>query len=118
MKTGVHIEVDARLVPTDDEELLRPLVARACGVRTGDIRAITITRRSLDARQKPKVKVLYAITAELREGVTPHGKLEPPADEPQLAFPENRSGVRQPLVVGTGPLLHGTAQLRRTSSRQ
>lgn len=103
MKTGVHIEVDARLVPTDDDELLRPLVARACGVRTGDIRAITITRRSLDARQKPKVKVLYAITAELREGITPHGKLEPPPDEPQLAIPENRSGVRQPLVVGTGP---------------
>lgn len=118
MKATVHLEVDARLFPDDDRDLLRQQVARAYGLKTGDVLSLSIVKRSLDARRKPKVKLLYALTVEFRDGARPQGRLEPPTEIPQLPVPENRAGLQQPVVVGTGPAgLFGALLLAMAGTR-
>ncbi len=106
LKITIPLEVDARGVPREEREFLRPLAARACGLRAEDFLSLEIRRRSLDARHKPRVKILYSLAAELRPGVVPkaQGKgIAPLEDAPPYRPPENRHGLHQPLVVGTGP---------------
>ncbi|MGN0867737.1 MAG: NAD(P)/FAD-dependent oxidoreductase [Oligosphaeraceae bacterium] len=106
MKISIPLEVDARVVPREEREFLLPLAARACGLREEDLVSLEIRRRSLDARHKPRVKILYSLAAELRPGVAPRGGgkgVAPLVDAPPYRPPENRCNLRQPLVVGTGP---------------
>lgn len=118
MKATVQIEVDARLLPQDDEEFLRQRAARACGIKTGDVLSVSILKRSLDARHKPKVKLLYALVVEIRDGVQPQGQLAPPPELPQFMVPENRAGLLHPVVVGTGPAgLFGALLLAMAGTR-
>ena len=50
---------------------LLPLIARAACVRMGDILQYRIVRKSIDARKKPAVTLLYRVDAVLAEGVRP-----------------------------------------------
>ena len=104
MKVGVHIEVEARQVPPGEErEFLRAHAARACGLREEEVLAVEIHRRSLDARQKPRVKILYSLAVEVRPGTVPRRAVEPAPREAVYPEPRNLSGLQGPLVVGTGP---------------
>ena len=104
MKVEVGLELDARLLPADIDAQLIPRIAAACGIPEKEVLSYTIRKRSLDARKKPLVRILYQITAELRDGVVP-GRPVAPAGEPSPEWnvPENRNRLRNPLVVGSGP---------------
>ncbi len=103
MKLGIRFELDARSLPANADEVLKPHIATACGVSASDILGYQITKRSLDARKKPQVKILYQITAEIRNGVTPKRKVEK-AEEPVIPqIPENKAKIKHPIVVGSGP---------------
>ena len=104
MKVEVGLELDARPLPADIDSLLTPRIATVCGVPEEDILSYAIRKRSLDARRKPLVKILYQITAELRDGVVPRHPVTPAGEpSPEWHVPENRNHLRNPLVVGSGP---------------
>ena len=48
---------------------LAPLVARAVRVRPEDVLGYRIVRKSIDARKKPAVALLFRVDADLAEGV-------------------------------------------------
>jgi uncharacterized FAD-dependent dehydrogenase len=96
--------------PTSIDHALGPFIARRCRIPLTDLRGYRIERRSLDARQKPRLRFLYHLVAEVREdspvqeghGVTVLAA--PPAHDDGLArLPLLADLPRQPLVVGTGP---------------
>ncbi len=104
MKVEVGLELDARPLPADADTLLTPRIAAVCGVPEKDVLSYVIRKRSLDARKKPLVKILYQITAVLRDGVTPrHPVTQAGEPLPEWNVPDNRNRLRNPLVVGTGP---------------
>ena len=104
MKVEVGLELDARPLPADIDTLLTPRIAAVCGIPEKDVLSYTIRKRSLDARKKPLVKILYQITAELRDGVIPrHPVTQAEEPNPEWNVPENRYHLRNPLVVGSGP---------------
>lgn len=103
MKIGVKFEIEARILPANADEQLQKHIAAAAGVSVGDVLSYNIEKRSLDARQKPQVKVLYQVTAAIRDGVRPKKPVpEPPLVE-RWQLPENKHALRNPVVVGAGP---------------
>lgn len=105
MQVMVNLSLDARRLPATIDAELHEAVSSACGVTVDEVLSYRILRRSIDARQKPRVKLLYQIMAELREGTRPRGGLAAPpvaADEPWRP-PTGHCGLREPVVVGAGP---------------
>lgn len=97
-----------RLSPSEDEALLHLKAANAANVREGDIKALRIVRRSLDARKKSDVHFLYTVRVEvnnekavLRRANANIEKEEAPQHK------ELRRGDKplfeRPVVVGSGP---------------
>ena len=95
-------EVSARI----DRELL-PFLARALHVDQEDILSWKILRRSIDARKKSDVRLIYRVRAELRPGIVPAGFAEAaplPAEwTPPDSTPSGKAGGDPPLIVGAGP---------------
>lgn len=104
MKIEVKFELDARPLPANIDEVLTPHIATACGVPTEHILSYAINKRSLDARKKPLVRILYQITAEIRNGVVPKKAVQQAENKtPAWHVPENKNRLRNPLIAGTGP---------------
>ncbi|NMA45871.1 MAG: hypothetical protein GX945_04850, partial [Lentisphaerae bacterium] len=86
MQVMVNLSLDARRLPATIDAELHEAVSSACDVTVDELLSYRILRRSIDARQKPRVKLLYQIMAELREGTRPRGDLAATApaaaDEP------------------------------------
>ena len=84
---------------------LLPLIARAARVRPDDVLQYRIVRKSIDARKKPAVTLLYRVDAVLAEGVRPaEGPSLKPfvRREPYRPF-EGKTDLKNPLVIGAGP---------------
>lgn len=93
----------AKAGPGIDRELA-PLVARAARVREDDIRNYRIVRKSIDARKKPAVALLFRVDADLAEGVRPSGpNVKPYAPREQYRPFEGKTALENPLVIGAGP---------------
>lgn len=91
----------ARASARIDSELT-PYLAKNLGVAPAQIRSYRIRKRSVDARKKPDVRLLYRVTVELADSARPpHPVCEP--QEEIMFTPENRSGIQNPLIVGAGP---------------
>ena len=74
-------------------------------VRPEDIIQCRIVRKSIDARKKPAVMLLYRVDAVLAEGVCP---LEGPNVKPFVPREtyrpfEGKTDLKNPLVIGAGP---------------
>jgi hypothetical protein len=84
---------------------LAPHIARAARVRPEDVLGYRIVRKSIDARKKPAVALLFRVDADLAEGVRPAGgpNLKPFTPREKYHPFEERSSLRNPLVVGAGP---------------
>ncbi len=88
---------------------LKKAVSNILGVRDSDISSLELRRRSVDARKKSDVRVIFTVDATLRDGENavlsaardsrvarvPEAAYEPPLPR---ALPEER-----PVVVGFGP---------------
>lgn len=103
MHVVVNIILDARRLPAAIDQELHGTVAVACGVTADELLSYRIVRRSVDARQKPQVKLLYQVMAELRAGARPSSATQAGDMPPTWSLPLGRCSLREPLVVGAGP---------------
>lgn len=89
------------LPPSAGKAELRLAVARRLGVGEGDLGAVTVHRRSLDARRD--VRLVFSVVAEAPVSRSPHPSVvaAPALPEP-LTIPARRLPCR-PIVVGSGP---------------
>ncbi len=96
------------LSPEEDKpERLRKLAASALGVSAEDLREMRIVRRSIDARKRERIKLLYTVDvavdgeeALLSSGIG--GIFAAPEDGYTLPKP-GREPRQRPIVVGFGP---------------
>ena len=99
------------VTPQADERCLSELVARQAGVQPGALRNFRIVRKGVDARKKPRVRLVYTVSFDLddggdlrellKQGAAPAGlEWEQPPDEP-VFMPV---GCHEKIViVGSGP---------------
>ncbi len=102
---NIRMPLDAGL--PDGESELRACVANALGVKAGDLGAIKLVRRSVDAR-KDAVRFVATVAAEVDESIVkpakgvstkPHVPYEP-LDVPRVQLANDHP---RPVVVGAGP---------------
>ena len=98
---------DLMLPPEHDQNALLYLAAQALHVRASDITALTIFRRSLDARKKPLLRWVYTVDVTLRSG---EGKLlrqnrnsKISKAEPYYYSIPKKTSDKRPVVAGFGP---------------
>ncbi|GFE61996.1 NAD(P)/FAD-dependent oxidoreductase [Geobacter sp. AOG2] len=96
------------LSPHDGEDRLPELVAAQLAVSPASLRDFRILRKGIDARRKPRIKVIYTVSFSLAEDAPLLARL---AQEPDLEWqPESAphlfAPVRSPqriVIVGSGP---------------
>jgi uncharacterized protein len=119
MPAGQIVEVRGLAVPLADaargpvqaiDHHLTPWIARHLRVPESDITSYQIERRSLDARQKPRLAFVYHLLVETRPDAPvaePEGtevRTTPPAQDDGLHHLRTIPGLPlHPIVVGTGP---------------
>jgi uncharacterized FAD-dependent dehydrogenase len=96
--------------PVGIDHHLHPYIARACAIAEADVLGYSIERRSLDARQKPDLRFVYHVRAQVRDGAAVAAAPgisvldAPPAQDDQLwHLPLRPDLPRDALVVGSGP---------------
>lgn len=85
-------------------------IAKHCGIAEDDVVGYEILHRSIDARRKPDVRLVYALHVTVRDGcvVREHSTIAhetPPPDHNHFLYqlPVLPSAPKHPLIVGTGP---------------
>jgi len=89
----------------DDERSPRELLARTLSVPQEELGRVRVIRRSLDARRKPRLRVVWSLVFELDPGQLPagsrgSGEYSAP-EKPRL--PELPAPRERPVGVGAGP---------------
>ncbi len=100
------LTLSAAKVPVSIDRELIPYIASACGLKTDQILSYRIVKRSLDARKKPDVKILYRLEAEITADAVPEKGVQPCREsqtKPIPFEPENKTGISSPVIVGAGP---------------
>ncbi len=104
------LSVDVRNASPRMDAELHSRIAAACGLKKEEILSYRILRRSVDARKKPGVKLLYRLVVEAKDGALP-GNASPMAREdleelswdPLRYLKKGGSAPCHPIVVGSGP---------------
>ena len=100
---------DISMYPGQDEGTLVYEAARALRISPSEIRTLQIARRSVDARKKPDVRIIYTVDVTLKSG---EGKVlkkcgnkrVSPAPVQGYRPPKFRpGGEKRPVVIGFGP---------------
>ncbi len=110
--SNVPVSLDA-LLP-ENERLFRREVARALGVRVGDVGEMRLLKRSIDARKKANVHGVVTVAVELAASVALRPQrgvgVKPYAPAAPLCIPDVSAAVgadgadgARTVVVGTGP---------------
>ena len=84
---------------------LAPLIACAARIRPEDMLDYRIVRKSIDARKKPAVALLFRVDVDLAAGVRPSGgpNVKPYVPRETYRPYEEKASLRNPLVIGAGP---------------
>lgn len=99
-----NLTVQAKSAPPSMDSELHRLISGRCGLKHGDILGYKILKRSVDARKKPDVKIIYKLVIDVREGAAPSIPLQGFVEEtPAWRIPEKASSLKNPIVVGSGP---------------
>ncbi|MBQ7206433.1 MAG: NAD(P)/FAD-dependent oxidoreductase [Lentisphaeria bacterium] len=93
------IRLAARGTAAGLEKRLRDRAAGLAGIPPGELGKLTVVGRSTDARGREPV-LCFRVAAEVPEACPLPAWERPPA--PRLDLPEG-SGIKNPVVVGTGP---------------
>ena len=96
--------------PDKDENILKELTAKRLGLSSGLLRNFRITRKGVDARKKPNVKLVYTVSFSLDNDAALRGRINSsapaelewkPEKLPTLFVPARRA--ENIVIVGTGP---------------
>ena len=69
MKVSVeNLTLSVKGLPATIDKELHPRIAAYCGVRASDILSYRIVKRSIDARRKPDLKLIYSL--DIRDALT------------------------------------------------
>lgn len=96
------------LRPGESEKTLHEKAAKILGIQPGEIRELRLHRRSIDARKKHDVRVIYTVdislTGEEARAVSRAGKNAVPVEDAVYIPPLSAyKPKRRPVVVGFGP---------------
>ena len=97
---------DLTLTPDRGPRDLRALAARELGIDERDILELKIRRRSIDARKKPNVYIIYTVDVSVpneQSVLSRAGKKCEIARDPVYVPPGARGPAPRPVVVGFGP---------------
>ena len=99
---------DISLAPEHEAGALLYEAAKALGVSASEIQKLTIVRRSIDARKKPEVKVIYTVDAALKSGENKilkrcRSKRVSVAPVNGYRVPKAQPKEDRPVVIGFGP---------------
>lgn len=92
-----------------DEAALRARAARELGVRADELRDFGVARRSVDARDKRDIRIVYTLRAALESPARrpgPKARAEEAVEPYRFPAPAPRKPVsdgERPVVVGAGP---------------
>ncbi len=106
MKASLEkLSVDARAASADVDKELHKRIASAFGLPSSAIEGYRILKRSVDARRKPELKILYKLEVSIKDGSRPARPLEAPEAEPPPWLPPEAKNktLKNPIVVGSGP---------------
>lgn len=99
---------DISLPPEHEQGALLYEAAKTLGVSGSEIAKLTLVRRSVDARKKPEVRVIYTIDVALKSGETRvlkrcRNKRVSAAPVAFYRVPKAAPGEDRPVVIGFGP---------------
>ena len=99
---------DISLAPEHEAGALLYEAAKALGVSASEIQKLTIVRRSIDARKKPEVKVIYTVDAALKSSENKilkrcRSKRVSAAPVNGYRVPKAQPKEDRPVVIGFGP---------------
>ena len=90
-----------------DEAELRKRIIKLLKISPSALRNVHIERKSVDARDKERIKIVYGVLLDVdhgKQGTIPGSIATPVAPEPVYSVPEpRRPFTTGPVVVGTGP---------------
>ncbi|MFH2115647.1 MAG: FAD-dependent protein, partial [Spirochaetota bacterium] len=104
--------IPALSCPRDqDEGSIRDRAARFLGIRQEDLASLRLERRSVDARDKSSIRIVYAVTAgldrplpRLPKGVGASIQTPPYSFSYQAGVADaSRQATGRPVIVGSGP---------------
>lgn len=94
-----YILKEIKLFPGSGEKELRAAAASRLGVSESDIAGVETVRRSVDARKKDDIRIVYSAAVTLAKPL----KNAEPYECPRYELPTESRLARRPLVVGAGP---------------
>ena len=105
MKISIDsLVVEARGASASIDRELAPHICGYCGIDSASLKGYRIVRRSVDARSKPNVKILYRLEAELVDGARPSRTLEAAVPAvPAWTPPTSSLKGCDVIIVGAGP---------------
>ncbi len=90
----------------EDQEKRWQLAIHKAGLRPGQVKGYYTAKRSVDARRKDRVRFLYTVALELKEGVEPRlreGVRLAPEPAALRPVPGTRPMKNRPVIAGFGP---------------
>ncbi|MBR2364105.1 MAG: NAD(P)/FAD-dependent oxidoreductase [Lentisphaeria bacterium] len=100
-----NLILSAKTLPEDIDRNLQPYIAAKCGIKAGDVLSYRIVKRSVDARRKGDIKLLYTLVADLPDNVKSAFPLVPAPESPESTenIFVNKSHIQSPVIIGAGP---------------
>ena len=105
--TVENLTLSARKLAPDADRNLFAHIAAKCGLKAQDILSYKILKRSLDARKKPDLKLIYNLVAEVPDGARSAFPLTPAPESISLSaeemIPPCKNSLQNPIIIGSGP---------------
>lgn len=98
---------DITLLPGQGEEILYNKVAKILHLSVKEVKSLTISKKSIDARRKPDVRFIYTVDVEINP--LKRGYCTPKDPKITLFVPEKytppgqKNSEKRPVIVGFGP---------------
>ena len=97
-----------RLAPQDGMDRLKAKAAKALSIAPGDIEKLVIRRRSVDARKKPELAVIWTVDVAAKQSDDAllrrsHSSRVCKAPEYCYEIPRRNPSDHRPIIVGFGP---------------
>lgn len=98
-----NIKLRADFDPNKENELLAQKIEKILKIKKGKILSFSISKKSIDAREKNNVQLVYSVDVEVKNEKAYLGIKNVSLFEPQKYVIKGTKKVHRPVVVGSGP---------------